>query len=387
MNIVCSDNGLTIRFLENNDSDFHLLHNWLSNKFVYEYYGDSGEKDFLFVKEKYLRKINSENEYPCIIEYDNKAIGYIQFFEVDRAEYDLSVDQYEKLNIKNDDKVFAIDLFIGEDGYRDKGIGTKALKLVIDAIFSKYNADIILIDPKTNNPRAISCYKKCGFKECLVAKQREEKDGALYDNVIMKLEKESITMKKILIATTNKDKYRIVTYLLKKAGLDDYEYKSLDDINYSGPDKKEEGTIADRAENKAKVVKDYLDASSSNNFEFIIGIDDGIFIKGALQENIKDYVRKILYENYLNNGEEFAFYRAYCLITKSNQIIKTETQIPYTYKYKDGAELKANSYPLSQVSVPFGYEVALTDLSNNEEDEYAWKYSKERLLKFIEEIN
>lgn len=194
-------------------------------------------------------------------------------------------------------------------------------------------------------------------------------------------------MKEILIATTNKDKFRIVTYLLKKAGLDNYEYKSLEDINYDGPDKKEQGTIVARAENKARVVKDYLDINNSNNFEFIIGIDDGIFIKGALQENIKDYVRKILYESYLDNSEEFAFYRAYCLITNSNRVIKTETKIPYTYKFKDGAELKANSYPLSQVSVPLGYEVALTDLSNNEEDEYAWKYSKEKLLEFIEEIN
>ena len=191
---------------------------------------------------------------------------------------------------------------------------------------------------------------------------------------------------KILIATTNKDKYRIVTYLLKRAGLNDYEFKSLEDIDYDGPDKKEQGTIANRAENKAKVVKDYLDENNSNDFEFIIGIDDGIFIKGALQENIKDYIRKILYENYLDNGEEFAFYRAYCMIDKSNHIIKTETQIPYTYKYKDGAELKANSYPLSQVSVPLGYDVALTDLSNDEEDEYAWKYSKERLITLFNEI-
>lgn len=190
MNIVCSDNEITIRHMENKDYDFHMLHNWLSSKFVYEYYGDSGEKDLNFVKEKYLRKLNSDTEFPCIIEYKGKAIGYIQFYEVDRAEYDLSDVQYKELNMKKEDRAFAIDLFIGEDGYRDKGIGTKVLKLMIDAIFSKYKADIVLIDPKTNNPRAIACYKKCGFKECFIANKREEKDGILYDNIIMKIEKE-----------------------------------------------------------------------------------------------------------------------------------------------------------------------------------------------------
>lgn len=191
-------------------------------------------------------------------------------------------------------------------------------------------------------------------------------------------------MKKILIATTNKDKYRIVTYLLNRAGFsnDLYAYQSLDDINYDGPDKKEQGSIEKRAEDKARAVKEYFDSKNENDFDFIIGIDDGIFIKGELQENIKDYIKKILYESYLSDGEPYAFYRAYCLISKQGSILRAETQIPYTYKYKDGAELKEKSYPLSQVSVPIGYDVAITELTREETNEYTWKYSKEKLLKF-----
>ena len=195
-------------------------------------------------------------------------------------------------------------------------------------------------------------------------------------------------MKKILIATNNKDKYRIVTDLLNRAGLskNEFLFQSLADINYSGPDKKEEGTIDNRAEEKAKVVKKHLDEVNKNDFEYIIGIDDGIFIKGELRPNIKDYLKKILYENFLVNGEEFAFYRAYCLINISGDTIRTETKIPYTYKHKDSAEFKENSYPLSQVSVPLGYDIALTDMSDAEEDEYAWKYSKEKLIEFVNKL-
>lgn len=192
-------------------------------------------------------------------------------------------------------------------------------------------------------------------------------------------------MKRILIATTNKDKYKIVTYLLSKAGLseDDYQYQSLDDINYNGPDKKERGSIEDRAETKAKTVSNYL---QNNDYEYIIGIDDGIFIKGKLQENIKHYIKKILYEKYLLEGEEYSFYRAYSILTKDRKIFKTTTNIPYTYKPKDNAVLKEHSYPLSQVSVPIGYNESVTDLNKVEKNEYTWKYSREKLETLVNEI-
>lgn len=59
----------------------------------------------------------------------------------------------------------------------------------MDTLLNKYKADIILIDPKTNNKRAIKCYQKVGFKECCIIKNREKMNGKLYDNVIMKIEK------------------------------------------------------------------------------------------------------------------------------------------------------------------------------------------------------
>lgn len=189
MHIVCSDNELSIRYLEKNNNDFKLIWNWLNNENVYEFYGDNGEKQFDFVKEKYGKKIDDETQFPCIIEFNNIPIGYIQFFEVTADNYDLSSKQMNMLGSYTD-KILGIDLFIGEDNFRDKGIGSRALKLLISTLFEKYGADVIVIDPKTNNPRAIACYKKCGFKECFIAPKREEKDGALYDNLIMKINQE-----------------------------------------------------------------------------------------------------------------------------------------------------------------------------------------------------
>jgi hypothetical protein len=97
--------------------------------------------------------------------------------------------------------------------------------------------------------------------------------------------------KTILLATSNKDKFKIVKYFLQKAGLEESEYQilSLKDINYCGPDEKEQGSIDQRA--KAKAISVANNVSNRNDYDFIIGIDDGIELKGSLRENVKDYIK------------------------------------------------------------------------------------------------
>lgn len=188
MEVICSNNRITIRLLEKNNKDIVCLYNWLNNKNVYEFYGDSNEKSFTFVKQKYENKIKDNTTYPCIIEYNKNNIGYVQFYSINNKNYELTEEQFANISNKSD-KVFAIDIFIAELEYINKGLGTEIIKLLNKTLFEKYNVDVIVIDPKVNNSRAIACYKKCGFKECFIAKKREEKDGIKYDNLIMKIEK------------------------------------------------------------------------------------------------------------------------------------------------------------------------------------------------------
>ena len=197
-------------------------------------------------------------------------------------------------------------------------------------------------------------------------------------------------MKNILIATKNEDKYKIVYYLLEKICFPkaaNYQFFSLTDIEYDGPEQKEEGSLLERAEKKAKTIKNYLVKNNKNTYEYIVGTDDGIFMKGKLKENIKDYLKKILYENYLEENEEICFSRAYCVISKDDKIFRTVTKVPYKYKPKKNAKIKENSYPLSQVCVPLEFNKSLSDLSIDEGFSYCYNYSKENLLKLNEEIN
>ena len=97
--------------------------------------------------------------------------------------------QYDKF-AEESDVVYGIDIFIGEVEYRNRGIGTEALRLLMKALFEDYHADILMIDPKVHNTRAIRCYHKCGFRDLFVVPKRELQDGIYHDSLIMGVRKE-----------------------------------------------------------------------------------------------------------------------------------------------------------------------------------------------------
>lgn len=193
-------------------------------------------------------------------------------------------------------------------------------------------------------------------------------------------------MKKILVATTNKDKFKIISCLLRKSGLaeDNYQILSLDDINYDGPDNKEVGDITERARRKAETVKRYF---NNTTYDYFIGIDDGIILKGQMIENVKEYLKKILYENYLSDGEEIIFPRAYCIIGRGNEEVFQEViEIPYVYMSRDNVSLKKFSYPLSQIAAPIGYDKPIAEMTTEESNNYYWKYSETKIEKLVKNI-
>ena len=193
-------------------------------------------------------------------------------------------------------------------------------------------------------------------------------------------------MKKLLIATENKEKFKIVSWLLRKTGLteENYQILSLKDINYNGPDKKEVGDITQRARIKSETVKQYF---SNATYDYFVGIDDGIILKGQMIENVKEHLKKILYENYLSDGEEIIFPRAYYIVGRNNdEVFQEVIEIPYVYMPRNNACIKEFSYPLSQVSAPIGYDRPIAELTTEEANNYYWKYSKLKMEKLIKNI-
>ena len=164
--------------------DYHIMAKWLSDQKVLEYYGGRSNP---FDLEKVINKFaprtkGDEPVIPCIIEFEEQDIGYIQYYRI--------MDDYDTKGIIDFDKFiapFGMDLFIGETDFWNKGIGTKIIQLLIRYLLEKEEVDAIFIDPQTWNKRAIRCYEKSGFKPITIIQNREEYDGVYKDNLIMSI--------------------------------------------------------------------------------------------------------------------------------------------------------------------------------------------------------
>ena len=85
--------------------------------------------------------------------------------------------------------MYGVDQFIGEPEFWGKGIGTNFMKLLTQYLFNKKGADAVILDPHTNNQRAIRCYQKVGFDVIKLLPQHELHDGEMVDCYLMECKK------------------------------------------------------------------------------------------------------------------------------------------------------------------------------------------------------
>jgi aminoglycoside 6'-N-acetyltransferase len=170
--LIYQTESLTVRQLENSDKP--LLLAWLNDPLVLTYYEG---RDRPLTNEKLEEHFYQEDDdaVRCIIEYQNKPIGYIQFYEVtedERSEYGYT-DPTEK--------IYGTDQFIGEPAYWGKGIGKQLVTSMLDYLSSVKQADRVVMDPQQWNVRAITCYERCGFKKVKELPAHEMHEGQMRD--------------------------------------------------------------------------------------------------------------------------------------------------------------------------------------------------------------
>lgn len=185
MNYLFSNGNISIRKMEDDIMDYSLMAKWLSTEELLNYYeGRSNSFNLEKVIKKFApRAKGKELVIPCIIESNQKPIGYIQYFRIEPDGYDVG----DAINLKNYVLPYGMDLFIGETDNWNQGIGTSVVRALMTYLFENENADIVFIDPQTWNKRAIRCYEKSGFATMAVIKDREMHDGEYKDSLIMSI--------------------------------------------------------------------------------------------------------------------------------------------------------------------------------------------------------
>jgi RimJ/RimL family protein N-acetyltransferase len=137
------------------------------------------------VREGISKLIEKQSHIFSIIDLKtNKLIGRCLLFDVDQI---------------NRKATFGID--IGDKAYWDQGYGKDATNLTLDYGFNLLNLHNIMLGVFSYNQRAISCYKKVGFKE--IGRRRESRfvAGKWYDGIWMDIladEFKSVYVKRFL---------------------------------------------------------------------------------------------------------------------------------------------------------------------------------------------
>ncbi|MFJ7827391.1 GNAT family N-acetyltransferase [Psychrobacillus sp. NPDC096623] len=152
---------LTIRAMS--ERDYPYMAKWLNDDLVIEYYGPSLTLEQVIAK--YGPRINGEHYVkPCIVEYRDKPIAYMQYYRTPK-------EQSKFYGYPKEESIFGIDQFIGEPKLWSKGLGTQMISALLEFLSSKLDVSKVVLDVKRTNLQAIKCYKKCGF---LIVKELED---------------------------------------------------------------------------------------------------------------------------------------------------------------------------------------------------------------------
>jgi aminoglycoside 6'-N-acetyltransferase len=181
MDVLFQNGSLSVRRLKEKDNS--LLAKWLSDPMVLQYY-EGRDQAFDLEKVDSVFYAPDDGEVKCMIKYDGNPIGYIQYYELDKAaksEYGYGLE-----------KVFGTDQFIGEVDYWNRGIGARLVTSMTEFLINQLHADKVVMDPQVWNARAIKCYEKCGFKKVKLLPAHELHEGEYRDCWLVEYRKSTV---------------------------------------------------------------------------------------------------------------------------------------------------------------------------------------------------
>jgi RimJ/RimL family protein N-acetyltransferase len=164
-----------ITFRPLRETDLPLIHKWLNAPHVSEWWSlDGNHRPSLeeVVKHFSPRTGGTEPVDCYMINCGGRPIGMIQSCKLDDF-------PAEKAMFGLEDGYAGIDLFIGEEDYVHKGLGSGIIgKYVKEIIFDKYGVSCCVIDPDPGNIAAIKAYDKAGFRHLKTVWNEKDKVDA-----------------------------------------------------------------------------------------------------------------------------------------------------------------------------------------------------------------
>lgn len=162
-----------IKFRRMKFKDINLIVKWLKKREVNHYMSSKVRNGTTLEHEEEIFKtqvIKKKTRIMFIIQDEEKPIGNVDLVDIDLI-----------------DKNAMLAIMIGEDGYRGKGIGGKALDFITKYGFEELGLHKISLQVNTDNIPAVKCYQKFGFIEEGRLKEHALIEGQFKDEIIMSL--------------------------------------------------------------------------------------------------------------------------------------------------------------------------------------------------------
>ena len=151
-------------------SDLDEVMEWINNQEVRQYlsiiYPISRTQEVDFLQK--LCNPTPDNIVLAIETKDKLYLGGVGLHKIDM------VNRHSELGIA-----------IGKKEYWGKGYGTDSMMTILDYAFNQLNLHKVYLRVYSNNPRAIRCYEKCGFRKEGVQREHRYRNNKYYDDVLM----------------------------------------------------------------------------------------------------------------------------------------------------------------------------------------------------------
>ena len=171
MEALIEERDLLIRPMRDCGSDYALMAKWLSDDRVLQFY-EGRDRPFSIeqIRTEFSPAVLAREQVtPCLLIFNGNPIGYLQFYPVTQG-------------------VYGMDQFLGEVELWNRGLGTRAVLLMLRYLFRVEGARKATLDPHADNPRAIRCYEKCGFRKVKLLPRHELHEGEYRDCWLMEVE-------------------------------------------------------------------------------------------------------------------------------------------------------------------------------------------------------
>jgi RimJ/RimL family protein N-acetyltransferase len=149
-------------------ADFPTMLRWLNNPAVSKWWGEPPASIDELEGKHVPRLDGREQVFGFIAHYSDTPMGYLQW-------YRLSTEPDHPAVGLAPESSAAIDLFIGEDDYRHRGLGRVLIRAFLtEIVFAEPDVKHCAIDPCVDNTAAIAAYRKTGFREIGLAPNPHE---------------------------------------------------------------------------------------------------------------------------------------------------------------------------------------------------------------------